>query len=158
MRLLSRRNDGAAQRGDGTFRPQITSLIDVMTILLVFLIMNFSVDGDIVSPPSDVDLPLSTSEISAQSRCAVTVTKREIIADDRVLANVSDVEASAEQVIEPLYAALKSIQPQCLVDDAGSIVILCDKDVRFAVVKKIMATSSRAGISNFSVLVIREGG
>jgi biopolymer transport protein ExbD len=156
MSILSRKigRDGAE---DGVFRPQITSLIDVMTILLIFLIKNFSVDSHVVAPPPNVDLPLSTSEKAALSRCGVTITKQEIIAGDMALANVADVEKSDSLVIEPLYTMMKTILPGCMVDDKGSIVILCDRDVNFSVVKKVMASTSRAGVSDFSILVLREG-
>jgi biopolymer transport protein ExbD len=156
MRLLSRRNDGH-EGGGGVFRPQITSLVDVMTILLVFLIKNFSVDSDVVSPPSNVDLPLSTSQKPAQPRCAVTITKEEIIAGDRVVAKVADVERSDSLVIEPLRAMMAALLPGCMVDENGSVVILCDKDVNFAVVKKVMSTCSKAGVVNYSILVLKEG-
>jgi len=145
-------------RGDsGVFRPQITSLVDVMTILLFFLIKSFSVDSSVVTPPPNIELPISSSEKPALSRCAVTITKEEIIAADRVVADVNDVERGESLIIEPLYALMKQMTAECMVDSSGSIVILCDKDVNFAVVKKVMATSSRAGISDFSILVIREG-
>jgi len=156
MRLLSRRNDGH-EGGGGVFRPQITSLVDVMTILLVFLIKNFSVDSDVVSPPSNVDLPLSTSQKPAQPRCAVTVTKEEIVAGGRVVANTADVERSDSLVIEPLRAMMAALLPGCMVDENGSVVILCDKDVNFAVVKKVMSTCSKAGVVNYSILVLKEG-
>ncbi|MDR2578110.1 MAG: biopolymer transporter ExbD [Chitinispirillales bacterium] len=142
---------------DGVFRPQITSLLDVMTILLIFLIKSYSVDSHVVAPPPNVDLPLSTSDKAAQSRCGVTITKQEIIAGDMSLADVAEVEKSDSLIIEPLYAMMKTILPGCMVDEKGSIVILCDRDVSFAVVKKVMSTASRAGISDFSILVLREG-
>ena len=155
MRTLSSRSK---RGGDtGVFRPQITSLMDIMTILLFFLIKSFSVDSSVVIPPPNIELPLSSSEKAALSRCAVTITKEEIIAAERVVANVSDVERSDSLIIEPLHALMKQMMPECMVDASGSVVILCDKDVNFAVVKKVMSTSSRAGISDFSILVIREG-
>jgi biopolymer transport protein ExbD len=157
VRLLSRRDDGHGGGGGGVFRPQITSLVDVMTILLVFLIKNFSVDSDVVSPPSNVDLPLSTSQKPAQPRCAVTITKEEIIAGDRVVANVAETEKSDSLIIEPLRAMMSALLPSCLVDESGSVVILCDKDVNFAVVKKVMSTCSRAGVVDYSILVLKEG-
>jgi len=157
MRLLSRRNTGRENQGGGVFRPQITSLVDVMTILLIFLIKNFSVDSDIVSPPSNVDLPVSSSEKAAQSRCAVTITKEDIIAGDQVLASVADVEKSESLIIEPLYTMMRGMLPACMIEDAGSIVVLCDRDVNFSVVKKVMSTCSRAGVVNYSILVLREG-
>jgi biopolymer transport protein ExbD len=128
-----------------------------MTILIFFLIKNFSVDSDVVSPPANVDLPVSTSEKPARPRCAVTVTKEDIIAADRALAVTSEVEKSDSLIIAPLFAVMKSIQPSCLADDNGAVVILCDRDVNFAVVKKVMATCSRAGITDFSILVLKEG-
>ena len=156
MRPLSSRNNRSGA-GSGVFRPQITSLVDVMTILLFFLIKSFSVDSSVVTPPPNIELPVSSSEKPALSRCAVTITKEEIIAADRVAANVNDVEQSESLIIEPLYALMKQIMPECMVDESASVVILCDKDVNFSVVKKVMSTSSRAGISDFSILVIREG-
>ena len=157
MRLLSRRDDGHGGGGGGVFRPQITSLVDVMTILLVFLIKNFSVDSDVVSPPSNVDLPLSTSQKPAQPRCAVTITKEEIIAGDRVVANTAEVERSDSLIIEPLRVMMSALLPSCLVDESGAAVILCDKDVNFAVVKKVMSTCSKAGVVDYSILVLKEG-
>jgi biopolymer transport protein ExbD len=100
---------------------------------------------------------VSTSQKPAQPRCAVTITKQEIIADDRVLANVVDVEKSDSLVIAPLFTTMQAMRPVCLADSVGSIIILCDKDVNFAVVKKVMASCSRAGITDFSILVLREG-
>ena len=157
MRLLSSINKRGGKGGSGVFRPQITSLVDVMTILLFFLIKSFSVDSSVVTPPPNIELPVSSSENPALSRCAVTITKEEIIAADRVVADVNEVERSDSLIIEPLHALMKQIMPECMVDESGSIVILCDKDVNFSVVKKVMSTSSRAGISDFSILVIREG-
>jgi biopolymer transport protein ExbD len=157
MRLLSRRNTGRENPGGGVFRPQITSLVDVMTILLIFLIKNFSVDADVVSPPPNVDLPVSSADKSAQLRCAVTITKEDIIAGDQILASVADVETSESLIIEPLHNMMRTMLPMCMVDEAGSIIILCDRDVNFSVVKRVMSTCSRAGVVNYSILVLREG-
>jgi biopolymer transport protein ExbD len=156
MRLLSRRGDGH-EGGGGVFRPQITSLVDVMTILLVFLIKNFSVDSDVVSPPPNVELPLSTSRKPAQTRCAVTITKSEIIAGDRTVASTAAVEKSDSTVIEPLRAMMAAMMPNCMIDSSGAAVILCDRDVNFAVVKKVMSTCGKAGVVNYSILVLKEG-
>jgi biopolymer transport protein ExbD len=156
VRLLSRRGDGH-EGGGGVFRPQITSLVDVMTILLVFLIKNFSVDSDVVSPPPNVELPLSTSQKPAQTRCAVTITKSEIIAGDRTVASTAAVERNDSLVIEPLLAMMAAMLPSCVIDSSGAVVILCDKDVNFAVVKKVMSTCSKAGVVNYSILVLKEG-
>jgi len=52
---------------------------------------------------------------------------------------------------------MSALLPGCMIDGSGSAVILCDKDVNFAVVKKVMSTCSKAGVVNYSILVLKEG-
>lgn len=61
---------------DGTVRPQLTSLVDVMTILLVFLIKSFSSEGSLVTPAADLVLPVSTSEETPRVRSSIEITKK----------------------------------------------------------------------------------
>jgi biopolymer transport protein ExbD len=51
----------ARNRKMAIIKPQLTSLIDVMTILLVFLLKSFSVEGNLISVSTDMNLAESTS-------------------------------------------------------------------------------------------------
>jgi biopolymer transport protein ExbD len=73
------------------------------------------------------------------------------------LANVAEVEKSGSLIIEPLHAVMKAMLPNCMADSSGAVVILCDRDVNFAVVKKVMSTCSKAGVTGYSILVLKEG-
>lgn len=141
----------------GTFRPQLTSLIDVMTILLVFLIKSFSVEGNIITPTQDLELPLSTSTLQPRPRCTIALTRRKILGDGKVITTLDRVAASDSLLIAPLFSWMR-MQRSRTTDSvqAPSVMIQCDREVQFSYVKKVMYTCSKAGFVNYSVLVLQE--
>jgi len=54
--LLTRnlRRPTAGGHSNGVAKPQLTSLVDMLTILLVFLLKSFSVEGYLVSAATDL--------------------------------------------------------------------------------------------------------
>ena len=51
----------------GVFTLKLTSMIDMFTILLVFLLKSYSAEGQIVTLSKDLVLPESTSEMEPSS-------------------------------------------------------------------------------------------
>ncbi len=141
----------------GTFTPQLTSLVDVMTILLVFLIKSFSVEGDILTPAEDLILPVSTSEKPPRPRCSVVVTRKAILADGQTLIEVAEIASSDSLLISPLYSWMRLQRSKC--EDTVSppkVMIQCDREVEFGIVKRVMYSCSKAGFTDYSVLVLQE--
>lgn len=141
----------------GTFRPQLTSLIDVMTILLVFLIKSFSVEGSIVTPAHECSLPVSTSTISPRMRCSVVLSPSALFLDGEMITSLKSLSQHDSLCVVPLLISLKSRytkkpeQPKL-----PELMIQCDRNVAYAFLKKVMYTCSKAGFSDFSVLVLQE--
>ncbi len=151
--LASGSRSGAGD--SGTFRPQLTSLIDVMTILLVFLIKSFSVEGNIVTPSPDLTLPLSSSRMPARPAYTVEITRDAVIAEGRVVAD-NDVLARSDSLMIPrLHEWMRGTRPEGDTT-AREVMIQSDHRVRFDVVKRVMYTCSKAGFSDFVVLVVEE--
>ena len=143
--------------GDGTFRPQLTSLIDVMTILLVFLIKSFSVEGNIITPSEDLTLPLSTSKKPPELRTSIDITQTAVIADGEQLVSLKEIAQTDSLLISPLYIWMQTRKSQ-LPDSTQvpAVMIQCDREVAFSYVKKVMFTCSKAGFVDYSVLVLQE--
>lgn len=139
----------------GTFRPQLTSLIDVMTILLVFLIKSFSVEGNIVTPSPDLTLPLSSSRMPARPAYTVEITRDAVIAEGTVVAENDELASTDSLLIPRLHEWMRGARPE---GDTASreVMIQSDHRVRFDVVKRVMYTCSKAGFSDFVVLVVEE--
>jgi len=68
----------------------ITSLMDGMTIILVFLLMNYSVDPIRVDASDDLRLPPSNTEITPQASASITVSAVGIVVNDKVVVPVKD--------------------------------------------------------------------
>lgn len=148
---------GSHHASEGTFRPQLTSLVDVMTILLVFLIKSFSVEGDIVTPAEDLQLPVSTSEKPPRLRCSIVITKTAIMAEGEIVERLSDIADSDSLLVPPLYSYMKAQYVKTRSSsERPEVIIQCDRDVEYAYVKKVMYTCSKAGFSDFSVLVLQK--
>jgi biopolymer transport protein ExbD len=139
----------------GTFRPQLTSLVDVMAIILVFLIKTFSTEGNIITPSSDLELPLSTSEKKPEPRWSIEIAKEFVLSDGAVIGPTNAYARGDSLLMPDLYKWLMN-KRQMRADTASHALIQCDREVPYAIVKKVMYTCSKARFTDFSVLVIQE--
>lgn len=147
-RFSSRYNNNETE---DAFRPQLTSLIDVMTILLVFLIQNFSVDGNLISPPKDIHLPISSIEKRPEITATVNVTKSDINVDGKSIIALDSIGDSL--TITPLLQTLEEIKKR---ENSSKITLQADRDVLFEVIKKVVFTCNKAGFKDFAVLVYED--
>ncbi|MGM0462729.1 MAG: ExbD/TolR family protein [Fibrobacterota bacterium] len=137
----------------GAFRPQLTSLIDVMVILLVFLLKNFSVEGQLITPDPDISLPRSTMEEEILPALSIQIRPDMILVEQNPIISTEEVRRANDMHIESLKTELESYfadRPD------HRVMIHGDRSVPFEIVRKVMYTCSQAGVENFSVLVERQ--
>jgi biopolymer transport protein ExbD len=139
-------------------RPQMTSLIDILTLLLVFLIQSYSAEGNLITPSTDLQLPLSSSEVLPKPALTLEITNTDVIGDNKKLSAISTFSSSESLLIAPVFKWLshKKAAAASTVIAQKPVIIQCDRAVPFNVVKRVMYTCSKAGFSNFSVLVVEE--
>lgn len=141
----------------GAFMPQLTSLIDVMTILLVFLIRSFSAEGNLVTSSSNLELPESVSKNRPKPAATIEVTKTAIVSEDGVLVRLGDLGDGDSLVIPAVYewiAGQASKTPS--ESKSREVMIQADKEIEFRIIKRIMFSCSSAGYSDFTILVMEE--
>ena len=153
-------------------RPQLTSLVDMLTILLVFLLKSFSVEGDLMSPAAGLRLPTSNSRDRAVPEVSVEVTRTEIRVDGRPVVTLAELGLASSVAAAPdagtaaagletipalarALAATPAAGPDDPDDPAGRAVTI-HRDQEYGLLERVMATCSRAGFSDFSLLVTRE--
>ena len=146
------------------FKPQLTSLIDVMTILLIYLLKSFSSEGEIVTMSKDLTLPESTAKQNPKLTVVVTVNNNYILVENRdFLTSVDKALATDDLVIPELNDWLenrraitsKIEQHSTQTKFTGDITIQADKHIRFRLLKKIMYTCGQQGYNNFSLAVLK---
>lgn len=153
MKLKRYSEQNNLSESNGAIRPQLTSLIDVMTILLVFLIQNFSVEGNLITPSSDLTIPTSSVETRPEMMVSVQVSENEILLDGKPIANIADFADSDEFMIEPLFERMKIEREN---SKEPKLMLEADRELPFNVIKRVAFTCNKAGFSDFSVLVYQE--
>jgi biopolymer transport protein ExbD len=133
-------------------KPQMTSLIDILTLLLVFLIQSFNAEGTLVTPSSDLELPLSTSKNQPTPSTMIEITRDAIVAEGKQLVQNVSFSRSPDLLVPTVYAWLSRQKG----GESKKIIIQCDREIEFNIVKRVMYTCSKAGFTDFSVLVIED--
>lgn len=157
MRFFTSRFSTSSQESDAAFRPQLTSLIDVMTILLVFLLKSFSVEGQLVTPSKNLQLPVSMQKTTPEVLPAIEITRSSIMVEGRTLVDNEMVVQRDTTVIPELSRWIASYVHQTGDTTGQHIMLQADRNVAFHVVRKVMATCSREGFDAFDILVIEKG-
>ena len=142
------------QRNDTTVcKPQLTSLIDVMTILLVFLMVHFSVDGNLITPSADLELPASSAEATPETVTTLEITSTAVLSNGEPIVAISSFINGDSLTIPQITDWLErhtSIR-------SGEIMLQADRRTPFSIMKRVMYTCSRAGYDDFTILVRQEG-
>jgi biopolymer transport protein ExbD len=146
-------------------KPQLTSLVDVMTILLIYLLTSFSGEGEIITASKDLMLPESSANQRAKLTVVITVNNNYVLAENVHVGNVDDILGSDDLIIPALYSWLEERRKTTEkiekysdnVKFKGDITIQGDKRIRFRLLKKIMYTCGQQGYNNFSLAVLKRG-
>ena len=140
----------------------LTSLMDVFTILVFFLLVN-SGSVEIMEAPKDVSLPVSNVETKPRETVVIFVSPEEVLVQGKLVAQVGDILDEKEGAIDPITAQLARLKESVIGDStaavAGSdeVTILADKSVPFSVIKTIMSTCTSEGYEKVSLAVIQQG-
>jgi biopolymer transport protein ExbD len=139
----------------------LTSLMDVFTILVFFLLVN-SGSVELVEAPKDVKLPESIEESKPRETVVVAVSPETVMVQGQVVARVSDIMDGTENSLNGLAVRLAELSESVIgsstmtVAESQEVTILADKDVPFIVVRKIMSACTGEGYENVSLAVIQK--
>lgn len=147
-----------------SFGLRLTSMIDMFTILLVFLLKSFSLEGEIISMAKDLQLPESTAKNPPKPSPILIVTNEWVILDGDPVEKVDVIISQPQNSITALKEKLASIrtfsvnlgQLNTRMGFKGTITIQGDKEIPFEVLKKIMFTCGREGYNNMLLAVLQE--
>lgn len=145
----------------------ITSLLDILVILLVFLLKSYNTSGMIMTIPQGIELPLSASEKANTAGVQIQVSKEKIWVDNTAVLETDNmpevVYDQGGKRIVPLFNELvrkkEEIQklakqaPQAA-DFSGTANLIVDKSLKYSYLKKIMYTSAEAGFKEFKFVVM----
>jgi biopolymer transport protein ExbD len=137
----------------------LTSMIDFLIVVVVFLLMTFSASGE-TPPAKGVTLPQAENTLDMIDAPMVAVTgSGQILVDGAPSGNTRNIEDSKRvQRIDELFNLLKqkrenwkAVKPGK--DFPGVVVLQIDQNVQAVVVKSVFQTAAFAGYPNVSFMV-----
>lgn len=160
----------------------LTAMVDMFTVLTIFLLQNYNVTGQVLHIPKGVVLPKATEIKELQPSHVVTISPESIMLDQDTVENFVKVREQKDWLVRSLKDKLvqlirkerleikQSLKIQLtqmvqadaklltkqMEDKLKKITVQADKNVDFLTIKKIMYTVTEAGISEINFAVIKK--
>lgn len=176
-RLLKRRGGKRAV----TAILSLTAMVDMFTVLVIFLLQNYNTTGEILYIPKEVTLPKAARVNELKPAVVVTVSSKEVLIDRTPVATFAEVQASTDWVIpnlrdqvRVLLEKAKSEQEAKLQNKIRNVVdktvgneevdpnawrkvtLQADKDMDYLTLKKVMYSIYEAGGGPINFAVAKE--
>jgi biopolymer transport protein ExbD len=139
----------------------LTSLMDVFTILVFFLLVN-SATTEVLETPKQITLPASVVEEKPRETVVIFVSPNEVTVQGESVVLVSEILEATGQDIAPIGERLEEVSKNIIglktliVAESQEVTILADRSVPFSVIKKVMSTCTSRGFARISLAVLQK--
>jgi biopolymer transport protein ExbD len=139
----------------------LTSLMDVFTILVFFLLVN-SASTEVLETPKHITLPASVVEQKPRETVVIFVSPEEVTVQGERVVLVADILATKGQNIAAIGERLAQVNNNIIgiktqaLAESREVTILVDRTVPFRVVKKVMSTCTSEGFGRISLAVLQK--
>ncbi len=159
MRCLQKR-----QRRSPAVQLSLTSLMDIFTILLLFLLMQMGDEGMALPTSEQMNLPASTSRENPAPTVIIMVTEKEILLEGKPIMSIKEAINMEGSILHPVKEALTRLAEQtkylasqnASVKFTGKITVMGDRKIPFRLLKKVMNTCAQAEFPNIALAVTKK--
>ena len=142
----------------------LTSMMDMFTIILIFLLFSFSEDPETLKLGKDLELPRSNSEAGYQKALKIVLSKTELLVNDEVMAQVNNQQivglATEDLESSSLFQRLKTYRETNKLEDPENqsrhVLFMCDQSHSFDTINSVIKAAGLAGYPNFQFAVLEE--
>jgi len=139
----------------------LTSLMDVFTILVFFLLSSSS-SGIVIEVPKQIVIPSSVVETEPRETIVIMVTPTAVLVQGEVVVDTREIEKSKKAVVVEIGVRLNELKNSVIgastkkAYESKEVTILAHETIPFRILKKIMGTCSGIGFENISLAVIQK--
>ncbi len=160
----------------------LTAMVDMFTVLAVFLLQNYQTTGDVIELSDEVVLPKAAKVRELKPATVVVISKGKVLVDKLQVATIEEIKAIEEVTVLPnlqarvqdafrlleeknRVAGLSQIrqavnqgrgQEPVRPEDFRRVTVQADRVIDAGTVKKVMYTLTEAGASEINFAVLRE--
>ena len=146
----------------------ITPMVDMFVMIVLFLIANFSATGEVLMMNKDVVLPeaINTEEVTMAP--VVMISMEQVLVSGVLIGRVDDLVREDYLNIPALEEKLRDMKKQyedlhAMANDSeggfkGDVNIQAHREAQFKIVKRVMFSCASAGFANINFAVLATGG
>ena len=145
----------------------VVPMVDMMTMLVIFLLQQFSATGEVLYMQKDIRLPDARHGQQIEVAPVVAINSTQVVVSGQKVADVADLEKDPSQIIAPLVEKLRDEKKRWDFihqndrdrekDWKGDVNVQADVKVPFRVVRRVMTSAAEAGYGNVNFAVVEEG-
>lgn len=158
----SKKKGHQGKEGSGHMELNMTSLIDMFTCLLAFLLKSFSAEGALVTPSEGLELPKSIASERAKPGLTVEIGRNEIVVEGKFVAETAAFakEDYNNLLKSPMYADLDKRHQSALAMEQygtkfeGEVIIQGDVDIPFAALYRVMYLCAMNDYGKMRLIVV----
>lgn len=158
---------------------QITSMADIFTILLVFLLKSYSVSAVNVNVGKDVKLPTARGGNESVEAMKVEVTSGGVTVEGQPVVQLNNFEASAKDLSQNgtfpavVKALEKEREKQKVIENAqnaqgapapdaqkkekdSKLLVIADKNMPYKLLKQVLASAAMQEYTDFKLVVVTQ--
>lgn len=159
------------RRSSAAFKIQITSMVDMFVILLVFLLKSYSTSSVIITPKEGMRLAESTATADPVDVVKLIVSQDAVFVEEKKVMDLEKGHVPAgladkndPSFIKALFDALderaKLAKSISKVNDTfefdGKVLMQADRDLPYELLQKVMYTSMMAGYADVKLAVAQK--
>lgn len=139
----------------------LTSLMDVFTILVFFLLVN-SATTEVLETPKQITLPASVVEAKPRETVVIFISTNDVTVQGETVVSTSEILESGAQNIDSIAARLRELSESVIglstqaIAKSQEVTILADRAVPFSVIKRVMSTCTGEGYAQISLAVLQK--
>lgn len=156
---MRKRRFGKRNKNNQEMALQITSMADIFTILLVFLLKSFSTGATTIVPSASMVLPEAESSNPAVDTLKLEIAQDSVILDDKKITDLnhfqfdpSDMESNG--VPKSLNAAFTKQRQKDTLHQYPRMMVLADEGTPYGTLKTVLASAAYSGFEGFKLVVV----
>jgi len=135
----------------------LTSLMDVFTILVFFLLFH-SASGNTLEAPKQIKLPDSFVEAKPRETLVIIISDEAVVVQGKEVVTTAELLEDGSGAVSVIAERLRNIQRSSMgitetTVESREVTILSDKKIPFKALKKIMSICTGTGYGKISLAV-----
>ena len=139
----------------------LTSLMDVFTILVFFLLFHAS-GSEVMEAPKQIRLPDSVVETKPRETVVIMVSPEVVLVQGEAVVSTTELLENRIETVSEITERLKQLERNIIgistkaIVESKEVTILADKTIPFRALKKIMSTCTGSGYGRISLAVLQK--